>query len=410
MRILTIKAKLTMLADFQTYISGTMAAIAEGNPTEVYNFAAYNYKRDGWVAFTTKVLLMTATRQANPHMTPHNGSSPSSFGNLPHLFFDLDFGVPKTPDCTTNPGDHGCPDDNPLDPQPGSGTKMEAWGVVCQIHFHFGKVSMARPSSSIWSLSSMSFPDPPAWYYSWLPTLEPQLSQSYHAPASSLGGVGAAISASAIYDSNPCTNCCAFCDNPNPRPVVNFTAFAQNYLYADASLLSSILNYDVCPNCLPDNSLDIVVRAGVNDCTIVYRITYISGLLVLALIVFAAAAAIPLGMMMFSLDYIALRQWRVVDALRMVVDVAQAVGPKMDRDSSVGDWSKGKLGKWAGTVMLSYHVVQGQMGDRVELGVAEQEGGNGDTSRRWRQDEHDEGGDGASQHLLDVLDENDAAP
>jgi hypothetical protein len=170
------------------------------------------------------------------------------------------------------------------------------------------------------------------------------------------------------------------------------------------------LNYDVCPNCPPDNSLDIVVRASVNDYTIVYRITYISGMLVLALIVFAAAAAIPLGMMMLSLDYVALRQWRVVDALRMVVDVAQAVGPKMDRDSSVGDWSKATLGKWAGTVMLSYHVVQGQMGDRVELGVAEQEGGNGDTSRRWRQDEHDEGGDGASQHLLDVLDDNDAAP
>ena len=113
---------------------------------------------------------------------------------------------------------------------------------------------------------------------------------------------------------------------------------------------------------------------------------------------------------MFSLDYIALRQWRVVDALRMVVDVAQAVGPKIDRDSSVGNWSKAKLGRWAGTVMLSYHVVQGQMGDRVELGVAEQEGGNGDTSRRWRQDEHDEGDDGASQHLLGDFDENDAAP
>jgi hypothetical protein len=397
------------LLDFQTYVWGSMSDLANDDPTEFYNFAAYNYQGDGWVMYTTKVLLVTATRRANKFMTPHNGSSPSEFGNLPHISFDPGFGS-KTPDCP-DPFEHGCPDGKPVDPQPDSGGEMEAWGVVCQIHFQFGTVDMARLSTSIWSVSRASFPDPPVWYYSWLPTLEPQLSQFYHNPVSFLGGAGTALAASATYESNPCTNCCFNCWNPHSRPVVNFTTFAQNYLYADASLLSNILNYDMCPTCRHDNSSDVVVHAGVDDCAvIVYRITYISGLLVLALVVFAAAAAIPLGMMMCSLDMVALRQWRVVDALRMVVDVVQALGPTMERER--GDWSKAKLGKWADAVMLGYRVVQGQTGDWIELNVEENEGRNEDTGRRWRDDEreHGERGDGASQHLLDVLDENDAAP
>lgn len=395
---------------FSTYASGSMSDLANDEPTSFYHFAAYNYKSEGFVIYSTKVLLVTATRSANKFMTPHNGSSPSEFGNLPHISFDPGFGS-KSPECDLDPDGRYCPDRYPPNELPGGGGEMEAWGIVCKINFQFGTIDMARPSTSIWSVSRASFPDPPVWYYSWLPTLEPQLSQYYHNPISFLGGAGTALAASVIYESNPCTTCCGNCWNPNSRPVVNFTAFAQNYLYADASLLNNILNFDMCPTCRHDNSKDIIVHAGADDCAvIVYRITYISGLLVLGLVVFAAAAAIPLGMMMCSLEMVALRQWRVVDALRMVVDVAQALGPTMEGDR--GDWSKAKLGKWANAVMLGYHVVQGQTGDRLELIVAERQGRNGDTGRRWRDDEHEheEGGDGASQHLLDVLDENDTAP
>jgi len=358
--------------DFLADIPGNLADVASYDPATFYDIVAFNRQWDpSWVVLTPKVLLVTATHRNNPRKDSTR-SSPSSFGDLLHYTFDVDFGDPAKAKIT-----------------------MEAWGIVCEINWQSGTMDMTRNrSTGIWSHSRLSFDDPTVNPFSWLSLSE--LLFSYHSPLpDTFSGMGGAIAASATTESKPCRTCGPGIPEPGSKRTLNFTTFALNYLYTAASLDNFIFNLDLCNGCIGKRDHDITVQAAFED--LVYRITYIPGILVFALLAIAATASIPLGMMLCSRDSFVLRTGRVLDPLRMAFDCAEAL-KGVDSLCAVSHWTRRKLERVGDRLIVGYHMALGEDEPRVKLSLE----GDGTVrdSRVW------EGtGDEASQHLLESFDE-----
>jgi hypothetical protein len=237
--------------------------------TDFFDVIAFDYYQDpgSWVLLAPQVLLATATRSDNPHKPPSTISSPSTFGPLPHHIFNMSF--PNAPD-----------------------TPMEAWGLVCQTGYQFGTLHMSRNSSTgQWMYSNLFFPDPSISYpVSWIALFEPP--PYYHAPASRIGGLGAALANSAYYGEASCPE--NWCPNgwnvgPPANPV-NFTLFAYNFLYATASLEFYLHNVARLPE-----ASELTVNVTVSFEDLVYGIVVVRGLLICAL--WAAVAACAVGLL-----------------------------------------------------------------------------------------------------------------
>jgi hypothetical protein len=85
-----------------------------------------------------------------------------------------------------------------------------------------------------------------------------------------------------------------------------------------ASLENFIFNVDRCAEC--------TISAMADFKGVVYRITFIPGILLGALLAAAAATCIPLGLLLNSRKELSFRTGRVVDPLQLVVDCADALG------------------------------------------------------------------------------------
>lgn len=362
---------------FGSYMQSDFKDAVVDNPENFYDMIAfYSYSDPSWVVFTPKVLLFTMTRSDNPRIDT-KGSSPSTFGDLPHYSFEVDFG-----DSTkTKPA-------------------MEAWGVVCEANMQFGTVEMNRNrSSGAWPTSRHSFGEPFVNIFSWLPLIE--IPRGWRSPRQDIfGGVGA-IGASAATESKVCpgwSGCMPGESLSGSKRTMNFTTFASNYLYLSASLDNFISNLDLCQGCLGARDHDVTVQAAFEN--LVYRITYIPALLIFSLFSIAVAAGIPLGMLLYSRDSVVLRTGRVLDPLRLALDCAEAL-KDVDTLSTVGHWGREKLAKLADRLMVGYHVVHEDSGSRVGLSLESHWVGQESAVPR-------EAGDEASQHLLESIDGDDA--
>jgi hypothetical protein len=166
---------------FLAAIPAIPGSSASDDPTIFYDVVGFNRQWDpSWVVLTPKVLLVTATLSDNPRKDSV-GSSPSSFGDLPHYTFDANFGHSTQ-----------------------TKTMMEAWGVVCEMSWQFGTMDMTKNrSTGTWSHSRLSFEDPFVNQFSWLSVMD--LPYNYHSPLpNTFGGIGGAIAASATTESKPC--------------------------------------------------------------------------------------------------------------------------------------------------------------------------------------------------------------
>lgn len=234
--------------------------------TDFFDVVTFNYYRDGWANLAPQVLLATATRSDNPLKPPSTISSPSTFGPLHHHTFNMSF--PNS-----------------------SNTPMEAWGVVCQTGYQFGTQHMSRNSSTgQWMYSNPSFPDPPISNpISWIAVLE--IPPYYHAPASRIGGLGAALAYSAYYEEASCPEnwCPIGWDGDLTLNPVNFTLFAYNFLYATASYEFYLHNVARLNGALGSM---VNVTAVFED--LAYGIMFVPGLLIYALWVGVAVCAVGL--------------------------------------------------------------------------------------------------------------------
>jgi hypothetical protein len=204
-------------AAFLSWFAGDLSQFAEDDATATYEFVAYKYEPSMYIVNAPKVLLATTTRLNNPDQPPMN-SSPSSFGDLPHHRFELQF------------------------PNSSITATMEAWGIVCGLHYQFGTMNLERSHSSPkWSHSNLAFPPPDPesdpWPFTWLTSRQPP--ENYHAPVE-FPGPGAAIAGSAR-ELKPSR----YPERP-PKAPLNFTRFALNYLYVSAILEDFIFNVDRC--------------------------------------------------------------------------------------------------------------------------------------------------------------------
>jgi hypothetical protein len=280
-------------------------------------------------------------------------------------------------------------------------TKMEAWGIVCEVNWQLGTMYMTRnQSTGTWPTSRHSFEKPFVNPFSWLSLMEIPLTWRSPLPGA-FGGIGGAIAASAASESKACPgrgNCTPGQRLPGSKRTLNFTTFASNYLYLSASLDNFIFNLDLCPRCIGARDHDVTVQAAFEN--LAYRITYIPGLLIFALFTIAAAASIPLGMLLHSRDSVVLRTGRALDPLRLVFDCAEAL-KNADSLGAVGNWSRERLGKMADKLMVGYHMVHEDYRSRVGLSL--ESSWIGQDSTIWQ-----ETGDEASHHLLDSIDGGDA--
>ena len=172
-------------------------------------------------------------------------------------------------------------------------------------------------STGTWSHFRLSFGNPFVNPFSLLSVIEPPYN--YHSPLpNTFGGIGGAIAASTTAESKPCRpNYSSYTPGyyePGSKRTLNFTTFALNYLYASAGLENFIFNLDLCSRCIGRDH-DIIVQALLEN--LVYRITYIPGILVLAFLAIVAAASIPLGTMLYWRGSFMLKTGRVLDPLRM---------------------------------------------------------------------------------------------
>jgi hypothetical protein len=134
---------------------------------------------------------------------------------------------------------------------------------------------------------------------------------------------------------------------------------------------------------------------------VVYRITFIPGILLGALLAAAAATCIPLGLLLYLQKEVSFRTGRVVNPLRLVVDCADALG-NAELLHRTGSWGKRKLRKWADRLIVTYDVVSGKGGLRIRLRVD----GDG-ISKGERFSNNDRDGDPAAESLLEPVYDND---
>jgi len=110
-------------AAFYSWFAGDLSQFADDDATATYEFVAYKYEPSMYIVNAPKALLATTTRLNNPDQPPTN-SSPSSFSDFPYHRFEFQF--PGSSNTTT----------------------MEAWVIVCGLHYQFGTMDPERSHSS----------------------------------------------------------------------------------------------------------------------------------------------------------------------------------------------------------------------------------------------------------------------
>jgi hypothetical protein len=262
---------------------------------QINNAYNENYNFVGFSLDASSIFLGTMTSGFGLHKASVP-SSPSAFGNIPHYIFDTTYA---------------------------NSTKstMEVWGIICTLHQRLGSLTLARNTSSTsasWSrtaisISSVEKPVSPTLYSF-------QCRYGYHGPAATLSGIGGALALSAY--------------NTDSNMTLNFLTYAQNFLCATASLQNTVINLALSNASV--SSPSILVQADLQ--TLFYRISYVPGILILALVAMMVAGGIVAGLTIYSRGRFAMRTGRILDPVRLAFDCVDALRDCADVREA-GAWS-----------------------------------------------------------------------
>jgi hypothetical protein len=215
------------------------------------------------------------------------------------------------------------------------------YGIACNLTRSHGSVNLTRASDRVrdWTVSSSMFTnaseDSPTPMTSFHRALFP-----YQSPFGSLSGFGTALG---VYVQL----------GKGIAGAPNMTAYAHAFVQASGAIETSLLNSAVSNNSMVHLTVSYTL-AGV-ETVLKYRMTYVPGILVFGLIGLTLCAATVLGLTATAWDSMALRSMRLVDGLRFVVDLAEA----MRADENLADasaWSRPRLERWTDGIRLRYVV------------------------------------------------------
>lgn len=245
-------------------------------------------------------------------MTPSTNFTASDYGNIPHNNFKTTW---------TN----------------STKSTLEVWGIACNIHRRLGSTTLTRSGNS-WTQTNDGIVDQPTQISSLLSSF--QTRYSYHAPGATLSGMGAAFANSALTVRDT---------SNNTKMYLNWTQYAQNMLYASASLQNTVLNLALSNS--SNTSPEVTAQAAASD--LVYRMTYVPGILILALVAMIVAGTIVLGLSIYSRESWALRTGRILEPVRLVMDCVVAFKASHDV-AEAGRWSATDVRHLARDLKIGY--------------------------------------------------------
>ncbi|KAH8679734.1 hypothetical protein BGZ60DRAFT_400571 [Tricladium varicosporioides] len=285
-------------------------SIIPGQLSQVDNSYSEQYYFAGFNGNASSIVLGQFT-SGGGKMTPSTNFTASDYGNIPHNNF-------KT---TWN-----------------NSTKstLEVWGIACNIKRRLGSTSLTRSGTS-WTQSDINITNPATQVQSLLYSF--QARYEYHAPGATLSGMGSPFAASALTIPDPV----------NSNMYLNWTLYAQNMLYASSSLQNTVFNLVLSNS--SNTSPEVAAQASSSD--LVYRMTYIPGILILALVAMIVAGAIVLGLTIYSRESWALRTGRILDPVRLVMDCVVAFKASHDV-AEAGRWSASDVRHLAKELKIGY--------------------------------------------------------
>lgn len=296
---------------YNAYVPGQMDQI-DNAYNDDYNFIGFSLD-------VSSIFLGTMTSGFGLHK-PSVPSSPSTFGSIPHYTFNTTYA---------------------------NSTKstMEVWGIICTLRQRLGSLTLARNTSSTsasWSRSAISISSVEK-------TVSPilysfQCRYGYHGPAATLSGIGGALALSAY--------------NTDSNRTLNFLTYAQNFLYATASLQNTVINLALSNASV--SSPSTLVQADLQG--LFYRISYVPGILFLALVAMTAAGVIVAGLTIYSRGSFAMRAGRILNPARLTFDCVDALRDYADVREA-GAWSSRQVKEVARAWKVRYIIGMEAVGD-----------------------------------------------
>lgn len=239
----------------------------------------------------------------------------------------------------------------------GSKAVMSVYGIRCALRRHEGLLEYTRGSDQRWSISTAEFSNTtqkvPSFLVRWPVIL------NYRSPRSTVAGIGPALAKTAGSNLHGQPDC-SHDDTKCYYNTTDYSLLALNYLYASAETLKKV--YEVAASDEARDEPDFFHHCYNTIVEDRYRITYIPGLLLAALVGLFVAAAITSGMAMYSSKTYSARHFRQVDTLRLIVDSVDGLQSSI-ADTDIPTFSHSALNKWADQYQVTYSKSQ----NRVKL-------------------------------------------
>jgi hypothetical protein len=242
---------------------------------------------------------------------------------------------------------------------------MYSWGLNCTISRQNGRHNLTRRLNSTWTRSASIYSqqnEPPRFFNLkyW------ELQTSFQRPWSLIPGLGPAITSTAGDGTNHTSCQTASIDTTRGSLCgcpTDFETAALNALYAIGEAERITAEVAMWP--VPGNNT-YAVKATAN--TILYRMTYVPLILLLALFSAILASAVPLGFLVFNWHHNSksLNMWRDVDVVRLVADSLE--GLRSDENvPNLHRMNNAALAGWAADCKVRYRRIVDDDGVSISL-------------------------------------------
>lgn len=222
----------------------------------------------------------------------------------------------------------------------GSKAMMTVWGVRCSLYRQEGHVNYSRADNKPWGVSTAHFRDEkqrvPSFLGDW------QVVLNYNAPGAVIPGIGPPLAATAGL---PCEG--SSCSRP-----LSFEKYAQNFLYASASIEQIMYNVAAADTARDLPEYFYGVDGGSEE--EFYRITYVPLILLIGLLSLIGAAVITGSMLIYTARTLSTRSFRQVDVLRLVFDGVMGLWSDTPTMAKMKEQDNDALQEWAKRYFVSY--------------------------------------------------------
>jgi hypothetical protein len=250
---------------------------------------------------------------------------------------------------------------------------MVLWGLWCWLDLQEGIVNLARSATLDWEIDTSNFSNKTSRQKSLL--AEWQTHLGYRAPGTpSTSGIAPALAQSAL---QPVNKSVLFFNDPYSDTLLindtDYRTLALNYLYASGE--AQRIAYGVAASESSRATAFSFYHVGGIITQQQYIITYLPAILVIGLVSLLAAAAMPVGMAVYTGKTDSARIFRDVNLIRLLVDATglyEEVKPMADAqipNQELENWADGYLAKYEKRTSNGLVTIQLQPGAERERSV-----------------------------------------